>query len=115
MGKGRIPFCKCLAHSSGSSPAEKMNFVTFSRILGDYAMTDDLEPIREIRMNPIVPSESILVAAARSMRPREAEAPAPRDTRDHVETCPLLPRQRGQDPADPARLPRGGRLGGAHR
>lgn len=45
--------------------------------------------IREIRINPIVPSESVLVATARSMRPRKAEDPAPRDTRRHVENCPF--------------------------
>jgi UDPglucose--hexose-1-phosphate uridylyltransferase len=51
----------------------------------------DAEPkaIREIRINPIVPSESVLVATARSMRPRKAEDPAPRDTRRHVDTCPF--------------------------
>lgn len=45
--------------------------------------------IREIRINPIVPSESVLVATARSMRPRKAEDLAPRDTRRHVDTCPF--------------------------
>jgi len=48
-----------------------------------------LKPVREIRINPIVPSESVLVATARGMRPKKAEAPAPRDTRDHVESCPF--------------------------
>ena len=52
-------------------------------------MTDTEKPIREIRINPIVPSESVLVATARSMRPKKAEAPAPRDTRAHVDTCPF--------------------------
>ena len=53
-------------------------------------MTTPAEKIvREIRINPIVPSESVLVATARSMRPKKAEAPAPRDTRSHVETCPF--------------------------
>ena len=52
-------------------------------------MTDTEKPIREIRLNPIVPSESVLVATARSMRPKKAEAPAPRDTRAHVDTCPF--------------------------
>jgi len=52
-------------------------------------MTDVDKPVREIRINPIVPSESVLVATARSMRPKKAEAPAPRDTRAHVETCPF--------------------------
>lgn len=52
-------------------------------------MTDNQKPIREIRLNPIVPSESVLVATARSMRPKKAEAPAPRDTRAQVDTCPF--------------------------
>jgi UDPglucose--hexose-1-phosphate uridylyltransferase len=47
------------------------------------------KPVREIRVNPIVPSESVLVATARSMRPKKAEEPAPRDTRSHVDTCPF--------------------------
>jgi len=53
-------------------------------------MTDPVQkPVREIRLNPVVPSESVLVATARSMRPKKAEEPAPRDTRAHVETCPF--------------------------
>jgi UDPglucose--hexose-1-phosphate uridylyltransferase len=51
--------------------------------------TPDEKIIREIRLNPIVPSESVLVATARSMRPKKAEEPAPRDTRNHVDTCPF--------------------------
>ena len=47
------------------------------------------DEIREIRINPIVPSESVLVATARSMRPKKAEELAPRDTRKQVETCPF--------------------------
>ena len=45
--------------------------------------------IREIRINPIVPTESVLVATARGMRPKKEEEPAPRDTRKHVDTCPF--------------------------
>ena len=52
-------------------------------------MTDRPETIREIRINPIVPSESVLVSTARGMRPRKEEAPAPRDTRKHVDRCPF--------------------------
>lgn len=52
-------------------------------------MTDIEKAIREIRLNPIVPSESVLVATARSMRPKKAEAAVPRDTRAHVDTCPF--------------------------
>ncbi len=52
-------------------------------------MTDQPDSIREIRINPIVPSESVLVSTARGMRPRKDEAPAPRDTRKHVDRCPF--------------------------
>jgi len=51
--------------------------------------TPDNSEVREIRINPVVPSESVLVATARSMRPKKAEELAPRDTRKHVETCPF--------------------------
>ena len=49
-----------------------------------------IKVVREIRINPIVPSESVLVATARSMRPKKEEALAPHDARPHL---PLLPRQ----------------------
>jgi UDPglucose--hexose-1-phosphate uridylyltransferase len=49
--------------------------------------TDD--SIREIRINPIVPTESVLVATARGMRPKKAEERIERDTRAPVETCPF--------------------------
>lgn len=52
-------------------------------------MTKEPPAVREIRINPIVPSESVLVSTARGMRPRKAEEPAPRDTRRHVERCPF--------------------------
>ncbi|VAW76318.1 Galactose-1-phosphate uridylyltransferase [hydrothermal vent metagenome] len=52
-------------------------------------MSDQPDTIREIRINPIVPSESVLVSTARGMRPRKEEAPAPRDTRKHVDRCPF--------------------------
>ena len=47
------------------------------------------QEVREIRLNPIIPTESVLVATARGMRPKKAEDLAPRDTRKHVETCPF--------------------------
>ncbi|MGD2082502.1 MAG: DUF4931 domain-containing protein [Chromatiales bacterium] len=52
-------------------------------------MSDAAESIREIRINPVVPSESVLVATARGSRPREAEERVERDTRSHVERCPF--------------------------
>jgi UDPglucose--hexose-1-phosphate uridylyltransferase len=59
------------------------------------------QEIREIRVNPIVPTESVLVATARSMRPKKAEDLAPRDTRSHVETCPFC---RGNEDKTPPEL-----------
>jgi UDPglucose--hexose-1-phosphate uridylyltransferase len=50
---------------------------------------DNPPSVREIRINPIIPSESVLVATARSMRPKKAEELVQRDTRSHVETCPF--------------------------
>ncbi len=52
-------------------------------------MNQQQKVLREIRINPIVPSESVVVATARSLRPRKKEEPAPRDTRRHVESCPF--------------------------
>ncbi len=52
-------------------------------------MTDEPKPVREIRINPVVPTESVLVATARGMRPRKAEDTVQRDTRPHVDTCPF--------------------------
>jgi UDPglucose--hexose-1-phosphate uridylyltransferase len=62
---------------------------------------DDSAVIREIRINPIVPSESVLVSTARALRPREKEAPAPRDTREHVASCPFC---RGNEHMTPPTL-----------
>lgn len=47
------------------------------------------DDIKEIRIDPIVPTESVLVSTVRSQRPQRKEALAPRDTRPHVETCPF--------------------------
>lgn len=59
--------------------------------------------IREIRVNPIVPSESVLVATARGMRPKQAEAPPPRDARTHVHTCPFCSGNEHMTPPEIAR------------
>lgn len=64
--------------------------------------------VREIRINPIVPSESVLVATARSMRPKRAEALAPRDTRRRVEDCPFCPGNEARTPPEVAAYPPGG-------
>ena len=49
----------------------------------------DKEVVREIRIDPIVPSESVLIATARGMRPKNKEEKVERDTREHVDTCPF--------------------------
>ena len=64
-------------------------------------MSENNKAIREIRINPIVPSESVLVATARGMRPKKAEEPAPRDTRVHVDTCPFC---RGNEDKTPPEI-----------
>lgn len=68
-------------------------------------MSDD---VREIRINPIVPSESVLVATARSMRPKRAEELAPRDTRKHVDGCPFCRGNEAKIPPEMFRVPETG-------
>jgi len=63
------------------------------------------ETVREIRINPVVPSESVLVATARSMRPRKEEDAAPRDTRKHVDTCPFCTGNESMTPPTIAAFP----------
>ena len=71
-------------------------------------MSEPEVPIREIRINPIVPAESVLVSTARGMRPRKAEEPAPRDTRGHVPTCPFCRGNEHLTPPTIAAYPEGG-------
>ncbi len=55
----------------------------------DVKGDDPRRDIREIRINPVVPSESVLISTARGNRPRQKEKQVPRDKRQHVETCPF--------------------------
>ena len=71
-------------------------------------MKEKPDSTREIRINPIVPSESVLVATARGMRPKKAEEPAPRDTRAHVDTCPFCTGNEHMTPPEIERLPETG-------
>ncbi len=64
--------------------------------------------VREIRINPVVPTESVLVATARSMRPRKDEPPAAHDTRPHVDTCPFCRGNEGMTPPLIAQIPENG-------
>jgi UDPglucose--hexose-1-phosphate uridylyltransferase len=63
---------------------------------------------REIRINPIVPSESVLVATARGMRPKKAEDTVARDTRARVDTCPFCPGNESKTPPALAVYPASG-------
>lgn len=63
------------------------------------------EIIREIRINPIVPSESVLVATARSRRPKKEEPAAAHDTRPHVDTCPFCQGNESMTPSPVAQVP----------
>ena len=65
------------------------------------------QTIREIRINPIVPAQSVLVATARGMRPKKAEERAPRDTRAHVETCPFCSGNEDMTPPEISTYPKG--------
>ncbi|MBT8125664.1 MAG: DUF4931 domain-containing protein, partial [Gammaproteobacteria bacterium] len=45
--------------------------------------------LREIRINPIVPTESVLVSTARGLRPRKDEKPLATSTESKVDKCPF--------------------------
>ena len=64
-------------------------------------MSDQGESMREIRINPIVPTESVLIATARGMRPKKAEERIERDSRERVETCPFC---RGNEDRTPPEI-----------
>ncbi len=71
-------------------------------------MTESNESVREIRINPIVPTESVLVATARGMRPKTAEERIDRDTRAVVETCPFCRGNEERTPPEIKRYPEAG-------
>ena len=64
-------------------------------------MSDRPTNLREIRINPIVPTESVLVATARGMRPKKDEEKIRRDHREHVAECPFC---RGNEDRTPEAL-----------
>jgi len=72
----------------------------------DHPMEESADRgVREIRIDPIVPTDSVLVSTARNMRPRRAEEPAPRDRRDHLAACAFCTGNEAQTPPEIARLP----------
>jgi UDPglucose--hexose-1-phosphate uridylyltransferase len=70
--------------------------------------TIPLQAIREIRINPVVPGESVLIATARSLRPKKEEPPAPHDGRSHVETCPFCRGNESKTPPAISQVPASG-------
>lgn len=54
--------------------------------------------LREIRINPIVPTESVLVSTARGLRPRKEEKPLALSTESRVEKCPFCKGNEDQTP-----------------
>src|SRR5574340_251856 len=93
------PQCK---HKQNEPPPTGSCFMLADKEIPMSDMQAESNEIREIRINPIVPAESVLVATARSMRPKKAEELAPRDTRKHVETCPFC--RGNEDKTPPAIL-----------
>lgn len=61
--------------------------------------------LREIRINPVVSSESVLIATARNMRPKNAEKAVARDHRTHVDTCPFCKGNESKTPPAIQSLP----------
>ncbi len=70
-------------------------------------MNETVKAIREIRINPVVPGESVLVATARSLRPKKEEPAAPHDSRPHVESCPFCRGNESKTPPPIAEVPAG--------
>ncbi|MCB1788432.1 MAG: DUF4921 family protein [Gammaproteobacteria bacterium] len=66
-------------------------------------MSDSADSVREIRINPVVPTESVLVATARGMRPKKDEERVQRDTRERVDSCPFC---RGNEARTPPQISR---------
>lgn len=61
--------------------------------------------VREIRINPVMPSESVLVATARGMRPRKEEERIERVAEAHRAQCPFCTGNEDKTPATIAAWP----------
>lgn len=68
-------------------------------------MPEESKEVREIRINPIVPTESVLVSTSRGMRPKKAEEPYKADKRHHVDTCPFCRGNEEKTPPEIAAYP----------
>ena len=59
---------------------------------------NNISEYREIRINPIVPTESVLISTARGLRPRKDEEPLQFNTDPIVTTCPFCKGNEEQTP-----------------
>ena len=64
--------------------------------------------VREIRIDPIVPTRSVLISTARGKRPRKDEPSLPRDVSEHEETCPFCLGNEHQTPPPVLQSPASG-------
>lgn len=64
-------------------------------------MPNNIKTVREIRINPVIPSESVVISTARGNRPKAAEKRLQRDTSTHKEHCPFC---RGNESMTPPTL-----------
>lgn len=63
------------------------------------------ENIREIRINPIIPAESVLITTERGNRPEMKKDPILLDRRPFVDDCPFCPGNEIKTPEEIVRLP----------
>ena len=68
----------------------------------------DPENIREIRINPIIPSESVLIVTGRGGRPGTGQKRVFLDERSFVKNCPFCPGNEDQTPEQIYRSPKKG-------
>lgn len=67
------------------------------------------ENIREIRINPIIPAESVLIATERGNRPEKELESLEFDRRQRIKACHFCTGNENQTPAEIVRLPAGGK------
>ena len=65
----------------------------------------DLEKTREIRINPIIPAESVLIATERGGRPGSEKQKTALDGRQFVQDCPFCPGNEEKTPEEIYRFP----------
>jgi len=69
----------------------------------------DEKIIREIRIDPIVPTKSVLISTVRGRRPRQEETSLSRDLREYVQTCPFCRGNEHQTPPASIQVPAAGK------